>query len=123
MKKLFASTLLFVFAWSFIALAQSPAPSVAPSASPAIAAPAVVAAQSGIMGWVVAHGGYQAAILLLMTSALALLSAIRTVLFKFEGINEDGSNIPANSPITSTINKVCRVLGTVIDFMMGNPQH
>lgn len=129
--KLFLAIMIFVGSWSFISLAQVASPAASPAVAVAAqaAAPVVQAVASssgpktGVMAWVESHGGFQMAVLLLMTSALSLLSALRLVLFKFEGIAEDGSNIPADSKVTLVINKICQYLGVAVDFMMGNPKH
>lgn len=115
--KLISTVMLFVFAWSFIAMAQTP-----PSAAPAIVAAPAVAIPSGIMGWITAHGGFQAAVLLLVGSAFSMLSAVRQVLANFDGV-APGAAIPAGMAGLSLVNKICVILGQVVDFMTGNVQH
>lgn len=126
--KLISSVMLFVFAWSFIALAQV-APSASPvvavvaqSAAPVIAAAPAIVPVSGIMGWIAAHGGFQGAVLILVSSFLALLSAIRQVLYNFDGV-APGAPIPVDKSALTLVNKICLILGQVVDFMSGNTKH
>lgn len=112
MKKVFLflfASVMFVLSWTVIAMAQA-------------AASAPVSASGGIMGWINAHGGVQMSALLLVYSANAILSAVRDVCCKLDGINP-GDVIPANKQALTIINKVCIALGKVIDFIQGNVQH
>lgn len=113
--KLITSVLLFCFSWNFIAMAQT-------TSTTLVAQPAIIAAvpAAGIMGWVNAHGGFQAAVLLLVGSAFAILSAIRQVLLAFDGVGPGATSVP---PGLTVLNKVCLFLGKVIDFLQGNIQH
>lgn len=129
--RLVSSVMLFVICWSFISFAQTaPSPAKAVVAVPAASAAPVVqavlasppAAQHGVMAWVESHGGFQGAVLLLVFSAMTLLSALRAVLKKWDGIAE-GDAIPADNKSLTLLNKVCMVLGTVIDYVQGNLQH
>jgi hypothetical protein len=83
---------------------------------------APVAAPTGIMGWIAAHGGFQASILILVGSSMALASALRTVLLYFDGV-PPGADIPPGLTGLTTVNKVCVVLGKVLDFIQGNLKH
>lgn len=127
--KLIASVLVFTFCWSFLSMAQtlpSPVPSlaaVAVPAAPAIAADVpVVVASGGIMGWISAHGGIQAVVLLLVGSAMTILSTVRTILYNLDGV-APGAAIPAGMAGLTTVNKICIILGKVVDFLTGNVPH
>lgn len=121
--KLILSVLAFVCSWSYIALAQqilpSPEPMQAVPVGPIVNA---AIAQVGVMGWINAHGGFQAAVLLLVGSAFCILSAIRQVLLNFDGVGP-GQDIPADQKALTILNKVCLALGKVIDFIQGNVKH
>lgn len=106
--KLFLSLTLFILSFGLLSHAQSPI----------IAVPS----SGGILGWITDHGGYQAAILLLVGSAMAVLSAIRTVLSNFDGV-APGAAIPSNLQGLTLVNKICVILGQIIDFLQGNVQH
>lgn len=126
--KTVSSLMLFIICWSYISFAQTVAkPMASPVASPAAAVVQAVvspapAAQHGVMAWVESHGGFQGAVLLLVFTAMTLLSALRAVLKKWDGINE-GDAIPADNKVLTLLNKICMVLGTVIDYVQGNVQH
>jgi hypothetical protein len=140
MKRLLASMVLVLLSWSYInvAMAQtlpspvpvaSAAPAAVKSVQPGVEAGknAVVAvagsnAQSGVMGWIESHGGFQAAVLLLVFSMMTLLSALRKVLYSYDGVNE-GDPIPPEYKGLTTVNKICVVGGTVLDFIQGNIKH
>lgn len=113
MKTIFFA-LTFLFAWTV--LGQAPELVATPVAA---AAPV---AKAGIIAWIDAHGGFQASILLLVGSAMAILSAVRTVLSNFDGV-APGASIPPGLTGLTMINKICVVLGKVIDFVQGNVQH
>lgn len=114
--KFMVSSVLFVVCWSFLAFAQAPSPAASPVAVVS------AASQGGIMGWVTAHGGIQAAALMLVFSAFTLLSAVRTVLLKYDGLDL-GQPIPADYKGLTLVNKLCLLGGNVIDFLTGNTQH
>lgn len=80
------------------------------------------AVQTGILGWIAAHGGFQAAVLLVAGGAMALLSGVRQVLLIYDGV-APGAEIPAGMAGLSLVNKVCVILGQVIDFLQGNVKH
>lgn len=88
---------------------------------PAIVAP-VVQSGGGILGWVAAHGGFQAAILLVVGAAMTLLSAFRSVLAAYDGVAQ-GAAIPENMVGLTKLNKICLILGKIVDFLQGNVQH
>ena len=122
--KAISSLMLFIICWSYISFAQVvPAPAASPAA-PVVQAVAsqAPAAQHGVMAWVESHGGFQGAVLLLVFTAMTMLSALRAVLKKWDGINE-GDAIPADNKALTLLNKICMVLGTVIDYVQGNVQH
>ncbi len=117
--KLFASIFLFVLSYGFIAIAQVPVASPSPAIIPVVIP---LVEKAGIMAWITAHGGFQAAVLLLVGSAFSLLSAIREILLKFDGI-EKGAEIPADKSALTLVNKICIVLGKIVDFLQGNIKH
>ena len=122
-SKLVPALMLFIICWSFISMAQSASPVPASSPVAVISAPsAAPAAGSGVMGWISAHGGFQAAVLLLVFSANAILSAVRDVMKKWDGINP-GDAIPAANTKLTLVNRICMILGQVIDYVQGNVQH
>lgn len=125
---------IFVGSWSYIAVAQvaSPSPAVV-----AVAAPAKVAdvpngtpivatvngpAKSGVMAWVESKGGFQLAVLMLMMSAMAILSGFRVALYKYDGLDMS-QPVPEQFKTLTRINKICYYVGIVVDFLQGNPQH
>lgn len=113
--KTYLALILFTCSWSFLGLAQAPTP------TPSVVATAVVPA-NGVMEWVTAHGGFQSAVLLLVMSAFTLLSAVRQVLSNLDGV-APGAEIPAGMQGLTMLNKICVVLGQVVDFMQGNVKH
>lgn len=119
--KVFIGLFLFIISWSYLSLAQGVVAPAVPAASVAAQA-AVVAAPSGVMGWIESHGGFQAAVLLLVSSFNTILSALRIVLKKFDGVAE-GDPIPADKKALTLVNKLCIILGQILDFSMGNVKH
>jgi hypothetical protein len=118
MKLIFA---LILVCASF-AFAQEMTP-VAPAVVAASAPIAVIAAPAtGILGWIQAHGGFQAAILFIVMSTFTALSALRKILYAYDGVKE-GDTIPADKTTLTTVNKICLVLGSVVDFIQGNTKH
>jgi len=87
-----------------------------PSPSP-VAVPA-----SGIMGWITAHGGFQASVLLLVGSAMAVLSGVRQLLYNFDGV-APGAAIPADMTGLTLVNKICVIMGKIVDYITGNVAH
>lgn len=67
-------------------------------------------------------GGLISIILLVAFSANTMLTALRTVLLKYDGV-APGSDIPADDKALTLVNKICIVLGSILDFLMSNPQH
>jgi hypothetical protein len=125
MKKFLASVVIFVSSFIFINICFAQSPS--PSASPAVKTVAAIvssppAAQSGVMAWVESHGGFQAAVLMLVSGFLGILSAVRMLLYKLDGVAQ-GSSIPVDYKGLTVLNKVCLVLGSVVDFFTGNMAH
>lgn len=129
MKKFIASLTLFILSFMFISmsLAQSvTSTTVVPAASPV--APVVVSvvsspsAQTGVLAWIDSHGGFQAAVLMLVTGFFGILSAVRLLLYKLDGIKQ-GDPIPADYKGLTIVNKICLVLGSVVDFFTGNMAH
>ncbi len=139
MKRLLVGLTLMVISWSYISNAQ-----VAPVASPAVVvAPKAVAApvvspvpavvtqgtteqveQKMTFSSVMKNaGGLQAAVVALMLALMTVMSALRSILLKFEGYKSDGSDVPANKKALTTFNKVCIIGGKILDWLMGNVQH
>lgn len=87
-----------------------------------VQAPTPAAAVISSGNFVEAHGGLVATLVLLVFAAQALLTALRTVLLKFDGIAEGQDIPPANTTLT-LVNKICIVLGTILDFLQGNAKH
>jgi hypothetical protein len=88
-----------------------------------VPAPAPVSpVPSGIMGWVTAHGGFQGAVILLVYMANSILTGLRNAAAKYDGVNP-GDAAPADASKLNLLNKVCLVLGKVLDYVLGNPQH
>lgn len=115
--KFFAA--LFVFSFSWLLLAQDPA------AAPAAVAPAIVASSSflsGIWGWLNAHGGPVAAVLLLVGSFNALCSVIRDQLAKYDGVDLTKPIDPQYATLT-LVNKICLWSGRILDLVNANTQH
>jgi len=117
--KLFSALVLFIISWSLITLAQVPAPSPTAVVAAVVAAPA---AQGGFWGWIMAHGGLQAAVLLLVACFNIIISAVRDLLCKLDGIDLS-QPIPADKTKLTFINKVALVSGKVLDWASANVQH
>lgn len=83
---------------------------------------AALQASGGVSQLIANHGGYQASAVLLVFSVMTMLSALRTVLLKFDGI-KDGEPIPADKTVLTKVNIVCIYLGHILDFLTGNVQH
>ena len=112
--KLFLSLVGFIVCWSLVSLSQATV----------LVAPVAVAAApaNGMMTWIAAHGGFQASVLMLVTFLFSILSAVRLLLLKLDGV-EPGAEIPADKSGLSALNKACIVLGQIIDFVQGNTKH
>ena len=121
MKKILITGVFFCVSFMLLdlCLAQDLAPMQVTTADPLVVS---AVSNGGIAGWVALHGGFQAAILLLVFSAFTLLSAIREVLYAYDGVAK-GEPIPAQFKGLTLINKVCVILGKVLDFMQGNSAH
>jgi|SRR6185369_11535229 len=52
----------------------------------------------------------------------AILSAVRDILKKFDGVGP-GDQIPADKGSLTIVNKVCLFLGKALDYLQGNTQH
>lgn len=119
--KLLITSVLFAVSFMFInlALAQDQAPMQVTTADPLVVS---AVSNGGIAGWIALHGGFQAAILLLVFSAFTFLSAVREILYKFDGV-EKGQPIPTGYVGLTWVNRVCVILGKVLDFLQGNVAH
>lgn len=119
--KLILATAIFAASFMFInlALAQDQAPMQVTTADPLVVS---AVTNGGISGWIALHGGFQAAILLLVFSAFAFLSAVREVAYKYDGV-EKGQPIPPQYVGLSKINVAWLVVGKVLDFLQGNVAH
>lgn len=142
--KMIASLLIFAFAWTVLAQAPAALPASAAavkvvipaSVSPAPLAPVVAASvavaaapadavpveATGILAWIAKHIGSQSAILVLMGAAMSILSGIRQILAFYDGV-APGAAIPAGMVGLSAVNKICLILGKVVDFLTGNIAH
>jgi hypothetical protein len=125
--KILMAGLFFSISFMFINLCLAQDAAVVAPAQVTTADPLVVAAvdegsKGGIMGWIALHGGFQAAILMLVFSAFTLLSAVREVLYKFDGVAK-GDPIPAKYQGLNLVNKLCLIFGKILDFMSGNTAH
>lgn len=128
--KLIIAMFVFIMAWSFITVAQVAGVPVPAASAPAIPNAAVIQANAssavvsnvGLKGWIESHGGFQAAVLLLIGSAFTILSAFRVVLYKYDGV-APGASIPVGYVGLTKLNMICVVLGHVVDFMTGNVAH
>ncbi len=74
------------------------------------------------MAWITAHGGFQGAVLLLVGSALAILSGVRQVLYNFDGV-APGTPIPVGMVGLTWVNKFCVIAGKIVDYLTGNVAH
>lgn len=83
---------------------------------------AVVQPSSGVGGWLALHGGFTAAIILIVFSAFTVVSAIREILLKYDGV-APGAPIPPGLTGLTLVNKICVILGKILDFMQGNTAH
>lgn len=113
------ATVLGILACNVIAYAQAAATAPAAAAS----APAVVAVGTGIMGWVVAHGGLQAAILMLLVCANTAISAVRTICYKYDGLDLTDDVDPEKYKTLTVVNKIALVVGKLLDIVGSNTQH
>jgi hypothetical protein len=80
-----------------------------------------MAPSTGVGGFVANHGGLQGLILLLVFSSNAILSALRNVVKKFEGV--EGEEIPADKVALTLLNKAAILTGKVLDYMTANVKH
>lgn len=118
-KHLAFALIAFVLAYSMLAIADAPAGSPAPAAVAVIAAPPV--APSGLAGLVSSKGGLIAFVMLCLICLNSVMSAVRLALYKWDGVDLS-ADVSANTTLT-TVNKVCLVLGKVVDFFGNNTQH
>ncbi len=118
MKKLVSSMILFCMSFLLIDFCLAQAPMQVTTADPLV----VAATGGGIAGWIALHGGFSAAILLLVFSAQTAMSALREILYKYDGV-EKGQDIPPSMVGLTQVNKICVILGKILDFMQGNVAH
>lgn len=104
--KYFSLLVLFMLVGNINVFAQSPAPVVVPQN----------------VGFIAAHGGLQASLILLVLVLNIVLSAVRDVLASLDGVPKGGV-IPEDKAALSLVNKVCIFLGKIIDYVQGNVQH
>lgn len=107
----------FVLAYSMLAIAQVPAAS--PAAVAVVAAPA---APSGLAGLVNSKGGLIAFVGLCLMCLNMVMSSIRLMLYKWDGVDLS-SNVPPDMKALTLVNKICLVLGKALDFFGNNTQH
>lgn len=122
MKKFLAMLTLSVcfMCTGVILLAQSsptPAPVAAAAASAVIGSPAVVSSN-----FLVQTGGLIGAVSFIVFGLFTLLSAIRMVVAKYDGV-APGSNTPAPDAKLTFLNTALIWLGKAMDMVMGNVQH
>lgn len=117
MKKFLLSltvAMLFLFIGVEI-LAQTAAPVASPVA-------AVVAAPPAQPTFWQKEGGLVGGVSFIVFGLLAVLSCLRLVLAKYDGV-EPGQNTPAPDAKLTFLNNACLFLGKISDILMGNPQH
>src|SRR5579884_1197197 len=113
--RLCLAVVFFVLAYSMLSLAQS-SPTPAPSATPAVVS---AASPSGLAGLVNSKGGLVAFVTLCVLCLNMIMSSVRLMLYKWDGINP-GDQVPANATALTFVNKVCIVLGNIVDFFGQN---
>lgn len=94
-------------------LAQVPPTAVAP----------VVAAPNFLQDFLNSHGGPMGAFILIIYTLNTLLSAIREILYKWDGVTADDPLTMEKFKVLSLVNKACLVVGKLIDYATGNTQH
>lgn len=117
MKKIL-SVLVLSFCLLFIGvtlLAQSSPPPAAPPA-------ASVAAPSPASGFLAHTGGIAGAVSFIVFGMFTLLSAIRLVIAKYDGVNPGENKSDPDAKLTF-LNVALIWLGKAMDLFMGNPQH
>lgn len=107
LKKIFMSLCGFVFC-GFIAILTL---QVGTALADALPIPTVIQAPTG-----------QALPLILLYGLNVVLSAVRAVLAKIDGVNP-GDQIPADKTNLNLINKAAIFLGQIMDLVMMNTQH
>lgn len=115
MKRLFVATLLLFTAIFCFAQTTTTMPDTTQTT---VTAPAA----SGIVGWVQSQGGPAAAVMFIVFATFTMLSALRQVLYKYDGI-APGADIPPADKALTGVNKACIILGNVLDFITGNTKH
>ena len=88
---------------------------VQPTPAPAFVAPPLDPINFSTQGLV-------ATVLFLVFGANIILSAVRKVLYKYDGVKE-GDTIPLSDSCLSLVNKVCLILGQILDFLGSNTKH
>lgn len=131
--KLIIASIVFMFSWSMISLAQvapvasaSPAAVVSASPAPVVGsqAAAVQVEQKMTFSDLLKNaGGLQGFVLALMVSFMAILSSIRALALKLEGFQADGSDVPATNKPLTLMNKIAKYVGVALDWAMGNVAH
>lgn len=120
LKMFLAAGLLFTFSYVFAdAPGVSPTTAVAPTAA-VVSAPSAPALSVG--GFIQSHGGVQPSIILILLCLNSILSALRDICARLDGV-KPGDAAPVGDAKLSMLNKACLVLGKVLDYVMGNPQH
>jgi hypothetical protein len=117
---MFLSVLIISMHMTVVCFAQTATP--APSATPAISAPATAAQATGIWGFFMAHGGPEATVLLLVTSFNAVMSLIRDQMAAWDGVDATQPIDPQYSKLTF-FNKLALYSGKLMDLLMANTKH
>lgn len=97
-------------------LAQVPPAAVA-AVAPAIATP------NFLQDLLSAHGGPMGTFILVIYSLNTFLSALREILYKWDGVTADDPVNMEKFKALSLVNKACLIVGKIIDLATGNTQH
>lgn len=97
------------------AVAQTPVPSASPAS-------VIVPVTGSLTAVIAANGGLIAFIAIILLFLNGVLSALRTFLYKIDGVNP-GDPIPADKTALTFVNKIAIYVGKALDFLQGNVQH
>lgn len=107
------------------AFADAPAtaaPSVTPSVADASAPTVAPVTTSALSTFINSHGGMSSSIILVLMCMNSLLSALRDICARFDGVNP-GDAAPVGDTKLTVLNKVCLILGKILDYVTANVQH
>ncbi len=128
MIKLFVSAFFLAVCFLFLDICTAQTVAAPAIASPNAVAPdpiivaTISAPSTGIMGWILAHGGFQAVIAMILLSTLSFLSVIKEIACKFDGV-APGADIPPGMKGLTFINKAWVIVGKIVDFLGMNKAH